>query len=98
MKGKIVGELPPPGAHAKRKYNWDASAKLAQKTPGLAVEAGKDVPISLIASVRQYKRAPFITDEGRIKIVMRDSYVAADGRRHGDVYFVWEDKTTKDKE
>jgi hypothetical protein len=97
MKGKIVGEIPPPGSHAKRTYNWDKSALLAQTTPGQAVLAAKDVPISQIASVREYKRAPFRTNEGRIKVAMRDSYEASDGRRHGDVYFVWEPATTTDK-
>lgn len=86
-KGIVLDELPPAGRRPDSP-DWDAKAKLAKESPGKAVLAAEDVPLSRIASVRQRRRPPFVEESGRIKISMRDSYTA-DGTRFGNVYFEW---------
>lgn len=94
MKGKIVDEVPRPRATA---IDWDACAVLARET-GLPVLAAKHLKNTRIKSVRQYTRPPFVTEQGRIIIEMRNSRVEKDGQRYGDVYLRWEPTTTTTKE
>lgn len=87
-KGKpTVDTVPPPGVRSG--YDWDAMAMLAQLT-GKPVRAATDVPMSRIKSVRTYRRPPFLTDEGKIIINMRNSHVNDEGITVGDVYFSWQ--------
>lgn len=92
-KGKIVNAVPP--ARARPGIDWDSMAKLA-KMSGQPVLAAKHVRNSLVKSVRQYTRPPFITDEGRIIVELRNSKREPDGERWGDVYLRWEPTTTTD--
>lgn len=86
MKGKIVSQIP--GAR-KSPIDWDGPAMLA-KLSGQPVLAATHIRDSLIKSVRQYKRPPFVEDDGRIVVEMRNSQTDTDGMRYGDVYFRWE--------
>jgi hypothetical protein len=47
--------------------------------------------------MRQYTRPPFVTDEGRIAVKLRNSKIEDDGKRYGDVYFEWEPKKKEEK-
>lgn len=88
-KGIVLDELPP-AQRRRDHYDWHGKAALALANPDKVVLAYKDVPVSRIMSVRQYKTPPFMTAEGKIQVSMRDSYVDdRDGKRYGDVYFKW---------
>jgi len=88
-KGIVLDELPP-AQRRRDNYDWHGKAALAVQNPGKVILAYKDVPVSRIMSVRQYKTSPFVHPEGKIQISMRDSYVDdRDGKRYGDVYFTW---------
>jgi hypothetical protein len=71
---------------------------MVAKMTGQPVLAASGVKDSRVKSLRQYTRAPFVTDEGRIIIEVRNSSVHEDGYRYGDVYFRWEPKNTTEKE
>jgi hypothetical protein len=90
MKGKIVNKVPPV-SRAKSTIDWDTPAQLA-KLSGQTVLAKQDVRISRITSLRGYTRPPFVDDDGRIIVDMRNSYTGEDGVRYGDVYLTWEPK------
>lgn len=94
MKGKIVHDVPRPRA---TDIDWDACAVLAKMT-GQPVLCAKDLKNTRIKSVRQYRRPPFVTDEGRIIVEMRNSRVKRDGQRYGDVYLRWAPNTTPTEE
>lgn len=89
-KGKIVNAVPP--ARARGDVDWDSMARLA-KMSGQAVLAATHVRNSRVKSVRQYTRPPFVTDEGRIIVELRNSKRESDGERWGDVYLRWEPAT-----
>lgn len=84
---KVLDELPKP--QGARGAEWDNFAWAATLYPGKAIAAAENVPESRIRSLRQYNRPPFVMPDGRIKVHMRNSYVAANGVRYGDVYFTW---------
>ena len=86
MKGKIVKQVP--GAR-KSPIDWDGSAMLA-KLSGQPVLAATHVKDTMIKSVRQYNRPPFVEDDGRIIVEMRNSKTDSSGVRYGDVYLRWE--------
>lgn len=86
MKGKIVNQIP--GAR-QSPIDWDGPAMLA-KLSGQPVLAATHIRDSQIKSVRQYKRPPFVEDDGRIIIEMRNSKTESNGVRYGDVYMRWE--------
>lgn len=88
-QGKLVGKMPPRALRGED-YDWDGAANLAIAHPDEAVLAATHVPESRVKSVRGYTRAPFVQDNGRIIIAVRNSTVEADGIRYGDVYFQWE--------
>jgi hypothetical protein len=44
--------------------------------------------MSKINALRQYTVPPFVTDEGRIEVRMRNSF-EKDGKRYGDCYIRW---------
>jgi hypothetical protein len=88
MEGKLVSSVPPK-RFAEQVYDWDGIAELARNNPDMAVLAGEHVRMTTIKSVRAYTRSPFVTNEGRIKVSMRNSVEEADGHRYGDVYFEW---------
>lgn len=87
MKGKTVSAVPPV-SRARSKFDYDSPALVAKMT-GQPVLARTKAPESNIKSVRGYKRAPFVTDEGRILVEVRNSSIHEDGKRYGDVYFTW---------
>jgi hypothetical protein len=90
MEGNIVGKLPPRASRGPD-YDWDSMALLAIKHPGEAVLAAEHVSDSRVKSLRGYNRYPFIQENGRIIIAVRNSSVEEDGIRYGDVYFVWQE-------
>lgn len=92
--GIVFDELPPeaPRSRPIADVDWESLALLAQANPGKAIKASDHIRVSRITSVRGYRRAPFITDEGQIKISMRGSAVEDDGHRYGQVWFTWEPK------
>ena len=100
-EGRILDELPPRnptgGSTPIGDYDWDAMALLAKENPGKPVLAAEHVRDSRVKSVRGYRRAPFVSAEGRIIINVRNSAIEEDGVRYGDVFFTWEPKETKQK-
>lgn len=88
MKGKLYDSVPRPNL-AKDGIDWDSKALLARENPGQGVLAGKDMPESRARSLRVRNREPFVTDEGRIVVSVRDSYLTATGRRYGNIWFEW---------
>ena len=95
-RGKLVGKLPPRASRGED-YDWDAAALLAVQHPTEAVLAASHVPESRVKSLRGYTRHPFIQDNGRIIIAVRNSTVEADGIRYGDVYFQWESRESTEQ-
>lgn len=87
---KTVNSVPPA---RQRDIDWDSMATLAKMT-GKPVLAATHLRNSRVKSVRQYTRPPFVTDEGRIVVELRNSRREADGERWGDVYLRWEPTTT----
>lgn len=87
-ENRIVEAVPPRGRANPSTRHFDDMAGVAKLT-GKPVLVGEHMPLSRISSIRQYKKAPFVTDEGRIIIQMRNSSVE-DGKRYGDLYFEWE--------
>lgn len=84
-----VDAIPAPKRVSKYKINWDDFAHSA-KILGRPVLAGSGIKESQVKALRLYDRPPFVTDEGHIKIFMRNSEVNPnDGKRYGDVYFRW---------
>lgn len=86
-EGKIVNAIPAPSRVSKYKINWDEFVDIAKlaKSPVLA---GKNIRETQVKSMRLYTRHPFIQDDGRVKIALRNSRIE-NGVRLGDVYFVW---------
>jgi hypothetical protein len=70
-------------------HEYDEFAVLAQANPGDAVLVASQVNRSRYETVRQFRRAPYYTDEGHIRVHLRNSTVGPDGQRYGDVWFVW---------
>jgi hypothetical protein len=95
-EGKIVSEVPKPTRVSKFQTKWDEYALTAQllKQPVLVAT---HVNNTLVKSMRQYTRPPFVTDEGRIAVKLRNSKIEDDGKRYGDVYFEWEPKKKEEK-
>jgi hypothetical protein len=92
--GKIFDQLPPVSRPHKSKINWTEAAEVARLT-GSPVLAAKHVKHSLVQSVRQYSKPPFVTDEGRIIVNLRNSTVEK-GVRYGDVFFTWQPNEPKE--
>lgn len=92
MEGNIVGDLPKPSRSSKSKYeDLDAKARLAQENPGQAVKAATNMQETVVKTLRQAKRPPYVQAGGTMKISMRNSEVnEMTGKRIGDIYFVWE--------
>lgn len=89
MSGEFVTELPPHGRDTAH-YDWDALAVKAQSNPGGLLLAAKQVPLSLIKSLRQRNRAPFVMDGGTLAVIQRNTtHVVADGKTYADVYLKW---------
>jgi hypothetical protein len=87
QKGRIQKRLPP---RMQKVHEYDEFAVLAQANPGDAVLAASQVNRSRYETVRQFRRAPYYTDDGRIRVHLRNSTVGSDGQRCGDIWFVWE--------
>ena len=86
-KGPILDELPPRTRPNGR--DWDHEARLAQEHPGLPMLVARHVRRSRYESVKTYRRPPFYTDEGHIRVNIRDSKNEDDGIRYGSMYFTW---------
>ena len=86
-EGKIVNAIPAPTRQSKYKIDWDKYVEVARMT-GKPVLAGSNIRETTVKSMRLYTRHPFVQDEGRVKIALRNSYIK-DGVRLGDVYFEW---------
>lgn len=94
-EGQVVRKIPPVSRPARTTIEWDASARLAKLTKQ-PVLAATHVRNTLVKSVRQRQRPPFVTDEGRIIVKLRNSTIE-DGVRYGDVYFEWEPNQEESK-
>lgn len=88
QKGTVQQNLPP--INREKGREWDDKALLAQANPGNAVLAAEHVHRSRYETARQYRREPYFTSAGRIRVHIRNSKVEADGQRYGDLWFVWE--------
>lgn len=91
---RIIRELPPTTrGRGREAYEWDKAALDAKKQydedPKLWVLAGEAVPQSQINALRQYSVQPFVTDDGRIEVAMRNSFKGDDGKRYGDCWVHW---------
>lgn len=98
MTGELVSDLPPRRAWNRNDdVDWEKFAELAQENPGKAVLAAKHIRESRAKSVRRYPNPPFRQDNGRIKVIIRDSTIESDGYRYGDVWLMWEATKKKGK-
>jgi hypothetical protein len=96
-EGNTVKGVPPRRAwNRMTDIKWEDHAQTAKAT-GEAVLAATHIPESRAKSVRKYTNPPFVQDDGRIKVSIRNSIVEDDGVRYGDVYLTWQ-KATKKKE
>lgn len=95
--GEIVDAIPARKRESKYNNNWDRFAELARST-GKPVLAGVNIRNTTVKSLRQYTRPPFVTNEGRIIISLRNSEIGEDGERYGDIYMSWESTTSSTKE
>lgn len=86
-EGKIVNAIPAPSRVSKYKINWDEYVEVAKlaKSPVLA---GSNIRETQVKSMRLYTRPPFVQEDGRVKIALRNSRIE-NGVRIGDVYFEW---------
>jgi len=84
-------ERVPPRGRPRSKRDWDGLCRKAQDRPGIPLLAASDVPVSLATSVRERSRPPFVTDEGRLLVQVRNSEIRhdRDGKRYGDLWFTW---------
>lgn len=90
---KVVGALPPRG---NINTEWDGFVPIARENPGQAVRVGTNVPNLRVNAIRQYvRRPPYLTEEGRIEVSLRNSRVDADNIRRGEMYFTWHPATKK---
>lgn len=88
-EGKIVTAIPKVTRRSKYGINWDSYAYLAKQT-GQPVLAGRDILESQVKAIRQYKREPFICEDGYVAARFRNSHIdSKDGKRYGDIYFEW---------
>lgn len=94
-EGKVVRDVPKPTRVSKYGINWDHHANLARLTKQ-PVLAGTHIRNTQVKSLRQYNRAPFVDETGRIVIKLRNSHIEEDGLRYGDVYFEWEPTEKKE--
>lgn len=95
-EGKIVNSIPAPSRVSKYRINWDDFVVLARMT-GQPVLAGTHIRETQAKSMRLYTRAPFVQEDGRVKIALRNSRIEDDGHRYGDVYFEWIPATKEGK-
>lgn len=88
-KGNILGKLPPIDRSDRARSDWDDKALLAQEHPGQVVLAAEHIARTQYESVKTYRRPPYRTGEGHIRINIRNSKVEDDGKRYGDMFFTW---------
>lgn len=88
MEGKFAPELPPPSRISAA--DWVVLAKKARQRPGKPMLAATNVRYSTIKGLMQRTRPPFVQDDGRIRVNMRNSSLDEDGVRYGDVWMTWE--------
>lgn len=87
-KGKILSDLPPRKFPNRAREDWDEFAILAQQNPGQPVLAATHLRRTTIESVKTYRRPPFYTERGNIRVNFRNS-VVEDGVRYGDMFLTW---------
>ena len=87
--GSFVTQLPPSRAGVRGEVDWDAYAMRARRQPGRPLLVARGVRESLIKSVRQRDRSPFIDASGRILVNARNGARDEAGKYVADVYFVW---------
>ena len=88
-KGKILSQLPKRKSTGVPRRDWDEFAVLAQQHPGQPVLAATHLRRTTVESVKTYRREPFYTQEGNIRVHFRNSKIEDDGLRYADMYFVW---------
>jgi hypothetical protein len=86
-EGKIVNAIPAPSRVSKYKINWDEFVEVSKlaKSPVLVASNIRETQVK---SMRLYTRYPFVQEDGRVKIALRNSHIK-DGVRVGEVYFEW---------
>lgn len=94
-KGNVLSNLPPRKFPNRAREDWDDKAVLAQQHPGRPVLAANNLRRTTIESVKTYRREPFYTQEGNIRVHFRNSYVE-DGVRYADMFFVWHPREESD--
>ncbi len=87
-KGKVLSELPSRNFPNRAREDWDEFAVLAQEHPGQPVLAATHLKRTQIESVKTYRRPPYYTERGNIRVNFRNS-VVEDGVRYGDMYFTF---------
>lgn len=87
--GSFVSALPPSRGGIRGEIDWDAYALRARRQPGRPLLVARGVRESLIKSVRQRTRPPFIDHLGYIEVNARNGARDDQGRYAADVYFTW---------
>lgn len=88
-EGNVLNQLPPKNFPNRAREDWDEFAVLAQDHPGQPVLADKHIRRTLSESIKTYRRAPFYTERGHIRVNLRNSQIEDDGLRYGEMYFTW---------
>jgi len=88
-RGKVLSKLPARRPTGKPRTDWDEIAVLAKEHPGQPVLAATHLPRTTVESVKTYRREPFYSQEGNIRVHYRNSTIEDDGLRYADMYFVW---------
>lgn len=86
MDGRFVDSIP---IESNRRTKWDKYALQAQSRPNTPLLVQEDARYNLYKSLKMRKNPPFVQDDGRIEVNIRDSYVNELGTRHGDIYVTW---------
>lgn len=90
MTGEFV-DLPPETRTSAGPYGgkYNEAVELAKTRPGVALKVETNVERRIYIGLHGHKREPFVTDEGHISVKMRNSKLGSDGKRRGDLYFIW---------
>lgn len=80
--------LPRRGA-ALYKEDWDSIIAACRKKPGEVGKVLEDRPVSRAKSANTRRTAPFVQQDGRLRVRVRNSRWVGD-TQYADLYCVWE--------
>lgn len=86
MTARFVDELP--ARHELKGDKYVELARTAQEHPERPLLVAEGEHERVAKRLRARVRPPFVQNDGRIVVSMRQTYVADDGRR-GDIYLMW---------